>query len=182
MKKNLNHTSRFVFPLLVLCIGVLSGCETFRTPQQRQSDAARQQANARMADEKFHRVQGRVESTEMENSRLTQEIQQLRNELRATNSQLGQMDRNLKTLEARQASEMKALIRNVEKLINKSVGTSSSSSSRSNRGSGYEHVVEPGHTLSAIASLYGTSVSSIKKANKLKSDQIYVGQKLFIPQ
>jgi len=43
-------------------------------------------------------------------------------------------------------------------------------------------VVEAGHTLSAIAQAYGTSVDAIKKANNLKSDSIYVGQKLFIPQ
>ena len=47
--------------------------------------------------------------------------------------------------------------------------------------SGYEHKVQSGQTLSAIAQAYGVSVEKIKKANGLNSDVIRVGQKLFIP-
>ena len=47
---------------------------------------------------------------------------------------------------------------------------------------GYEHVVESGQSLSTIAAAYKVSVSSIKKANNLKSDGVRVGQKLFIPK
>jgi LysM repeat protein len=46
---------------------------------------------------------------------------------------------------------------------------------------GYEHKVQSGQTLSAIAVAYGVSVEKIKKANNLKSDSIRVGQTLFIP-
>ncbi len=47
---------------------------------------------------------------------------------------------------------------------------------------GYEHVVEKGQTLSAIAKAYKTSVDAIRKANNLKNDTVYIGQKLFIPK
>jgi N-acetylmuramoyl-L-alanine amidase len=47
--------------------------------------------------------------------------------------------------------------------------------------SGYEHKVQSGQTLSAIAQAYGVSVEKIKKANGLKNDVIRVGQTLFIP-
>lgn len=47
--------------------------------------------------------------------------------------------------------------------------------------SGYEHKVQSGQTLSAIAVAYGVSVERIKKANNLTSDVIRVGQTLFIP-
>ncbi|MCM3584607.1 LysM peptidoglycan-binding domain-containing protein [Mesobacillus maritimus] len=40
--------------------------------------------------------------------------------------------------------------------------------------------VKPGDTLSAIAKRYHTSAQEIKKVNKLRSDQIYIGQKLKI--
>ncbi|GAB5560931.1 MAG: hypothetical protein SynsKO_25780 [Synoicihabitans sp.] len=43
------------------------------------------------------------------------------------------------------------------------------------------HVVKRGENLSLIAQTYGTRVSSIKKANKLRSDRIRIGQKLRIP-
>jgi len=43
------------------------------------------------------------------------------------------------------------------------------------------HVVKSGETLSGIANKYNTTVDAIKKANNLKSNKIYVGQKLKIP-
>ena len=47
---------------------------------------------------------------------------------------------------------------------------------------GYEHVVEKGQTLGAIARAYNTTVDAIKKANNLKNDTVLIGQKLFIPK
>lgn len=46
----------------------------------------------------------------------------------------------------------------------------------------YEYTVEQGATLSVIARAYKVSVADIKKANRLKSDIIRVGQKLYIPK
>ncbi len=49
-------------------------------------------------------------------------------------------------------------------------------------GSGYEHKVERGQTLSVIARGYGKSLESIMKANKISNpSHIRVGQVLFIP-
>ncbi len=86
----------------------------------------------------------------------------------------------MQALESKQAREMKELVSRVEKLLNKAVA--SPRTSTPSHGAGHEHVVEKGHTLSAIAQAYGTSVEAIKKANNLKNDNIYVGQKLFIPE
>lgn len=47
--------------------------------------------------------------------------------------------------------------------------------------SGYNHIVEAGQTLSEIARGYGVTVNAIKQANGLKSDNLRIGQKLFIP-
>jgi len=160
-------------------LAVLTGCETIQTPQQRQQDAARQQAASRYAEERVNRLQGQVESIEMENARLMQEMQQLRNEVRSYSSQISQLNSNMQALEAKQSRESQEVINRVEGLLKKSVASSPSTPSR---GAGREHVVEAGHTLSAIAQAYGTTVDAIKKANNLKSDNIYVGQKLFIPQ
>ena len=48
-------------------------------------------------------------------------------------------------------------------------------------GSGYNHIVEARQTLSEIARGYGVTVAAIKQANGLKSDNLRIGQKLFIP-
>ena len=166
--------------LLILPLaGLLSGCETLQTPQQRQQAAAREQAATRMTDEKLHRLKGQIESVEMENARLAQEMQQLRNEVRSLNSQISQLGSGMQSMQSRQARDKQEVIDQVSKRVGTLIQKQAASAPRS---SGREHVVESGHTLSAIASAYGTSVSAIKKANKLKSDNIYVGQKLYIPE
>lgn len=153
-----------------------------QTPQQRREAQAREQAKMRQAEERAYRMQGQVESVEIQNERLLQEISQLRSQVRSANSQISQLNSKMSSLEAKQAREMNELIKRVEGLLKKSMASSSRSSSRSSaRVSGREHVVESGHTLSTIAQAYGSSVSAIKKANNLKSDNIYVGQKLVIP-
>lgn len=43
------------------------------------------------------------------------------------------------------------------------------------------HIVRRGETLSALARRYGTTVSAIRRANGLRSNMIYVGQRLKIP-
>jgi LysM repeat protein len=42
------------------------------------------------------------------------------------------------------------------------------------------YIVKSGDSLSVIASKYKTTVDSIKRANKMKSDMIKPGQKLII--
>ena len=44
-----------------------------------------------------------------------------------------------------------------------------------------EHTVERGHVLFNIAKAYHVSVQEIRTVNKLKSDKLFVGQKLLIP-
>jgi chromosome segregation ATPase len=163
----------------VFSVVLLSGCETIQSPQQRQQAAARQQAASRYTEERVLRLQGQVETVEAEYGRLMQELQQLREQVRSCNSQISTLNSNMQALDAKQAREMKETLKRVERLIGDVAAAPRSSTPA--RGSGREHVVESGHTLSAIAQAYGTTVSAIKKANNLKSDSIYIGQKLFIP-
>jgi LysM repeat protein len=166
--------------LCLLPLLALTGCETLQTPQQRQQATARQQAAARMADEKLYRLQGKVESVEMENARLAQEMQQLRSEVRSLNNQVAQLGSGIQTLETRQARDKQEVVEQVSKRVGSLMEKQAAAAPP--KSSGREHVVESGHTLSAIAQAYGTTVKAIMQANSLKSDQIFVGQKLFIPQ
>ena len=96
-------------PLLTLLF--LSGCETLQTPQQRQQAAARQQAATRHSAERVRLVQGQVETVEMENERLMQELQSLQRDSRSYNNQIAQLNRKMSALEAKQSREMKELIK-----------------------------------------------------------------------
>lgn len=60
---------------------------------------------------------------------------------------------------------------------------SSSSADSAPVGSGefYEYIVERGATLSAISKAYGVTIKDIVDANRLKSHNIFAGQKLYIP-
>lgn len=165
--------------LYLMPLVALTGCETLQTPQQRQQ-TVRQQAATRYTEDRVHRMQGQLESIEMENARLMQELQQLRQEVQASHSQMSQVNSRMGSLESKQAHEMNELIKRVESLLKKSVAARPAP--KPSHGAGREHIVEAGHTLSAIAQAYGTSVKAIKQVNNLKSDSIYVGQKLFIPE
>jgi LysM repeat protein len=45
-----------------------------------------------------------------------------------------------------------------------------------------EHIVRPGETLASIANTYGLSAAAIMQANRLQTDLIYPGQRLYIPR
>ena len=158
----------------LFAIVATSGCQTYRMQQEQ----ARNDAAASYNQERMRVVQGRVESMESENSRLLREVQELRAEVNRCNSQISQLNSNMQALEAKQVREMKKTIAEVEKILN----SSSRRGSSSNRGPGRMHTVQSGHTLSTIAQAYGSTVKTIKKANNLDSDVIFVGQKLFIPE
>lgn len=50
------------------------------------------------------------------------------------------------------------------------------------KGSGKEHLVRPGETLSSIATLYKVKVQDLMQANNIKDDRIRIGQKIVIPE
>jgi len=58
--------------------------------------------------------------------------------------------------------------------------TPTSPATKSSTSKSKTHMVKPGDSLSAIAAKYKTTVDSLKRANKLKSDTIQIGQKLVV--
>lgn len=64
---------------------------------------------------------------------------------------------------------------------NRSAGSGSGSVREAASGRGGVHVVRRGETLGSIARKYHTTISKLKKANKMKSDRLREGQKLRLP-
>ena len=94
-------------------------------------------------------------------------------------------DRELEALKkqiAADAETRKAQLNKLaDKLINQPAQRVQTPAQEIPQGEFIEHTVEPGTTLSALSKAYGVTVSDIKKANRLSSDNIRVGQKLLIP-
>ena len=63
---------------------------------------------------------------------------------------------------------------------NNSNNNTNTNTSKPSPNQGKTHTVKSGDTLSGIANRYGTSVAQLKQWNNLKSDTIYVGQKLAV--
>ena len=126
-------------------------------------------------------------------------------DLRMVQDRMGRLEQQLADLKAGQSREQELLLLKVSEQVNKSmkeylsgnppparaaaspaagVRTPSSTGARTapTAERGWEHQVEAGQTLSAIAVAYGTTTQAILKANNMQNaDSIRVGQKLFIP-
>lgn len=148
--------------------------------QQTQREIQEARATAQSAETQIGRMEMRIERLEASTANTTWASQSEVEELRKENQEL----RNaLAAAKAEHAQLKTEIINNVQGLLKEQQKRTSAMTQpvRQQTVSGYEHKVEYGQTLSAIAKAYGVSVSKIKEANKLKSDVIREGQVLFIP-
>ena len=164
--------------LLLLATG---GCVTMVD----QATMAQQQADYDKLCEDVQRLTEKINGIQMEQQNLAREIESVQKAPRedlVVRNRLDTLDRQVQALGAARESDRKQIVSDLSHKVAAIVGSPSGGHSGSGSETGYEHVVEAGQTLSAIAAAYKVSVSSIRKANNLKSDSVRVGQKLFIPQ
>jgi len=181
----------------------MAGCVTYTTPDELAAMQLRHQEDLRMLQEQLRIVQGRVEGAEMETQRLASEIEALRRAVAASadgsarlvQPKLQELESRIARLDAARETDRQAIVDELSKrmaeAIKRAVGsgttasTSVRSTTRRTSGSttGYEHVVQPGETLSAIAAAYGVSASVIAQENNITDPtKLRAGQKLFIPE
>jgi nucleoid-associated protein YgaU len=138
-------------------------------------------------DEKVSRLSAQVEDLQFQQQKLQKDLESIRAELQELRRAAGGLaSGDLKALEdrinavdaARQADK-RAI---VDQLAKELSGLSSGKPAGKPSADAKEHAVAKGDTLSAIAKLYGVTVSDLKKANNLSSDELKVGQKLTIPK
>lgn len=159
--------------LIIFFVIILSSCQTIE--QSRQTEA-RRQVEQRYIDERNNRLQGDVNVLREDLTVLREEVSSLKetvNEIRSLSLESEEKFRHAK-------ANQEKVIDNLRSLLKSELSSISDTNNKDIEG--HEHVVESGHTLSAIALAYGSTVTAIKQANKLDSDDIYVGQRLFIPQ
>ena len=179
--------------LIVICC-FFSGCLTTPASSRR---AAREREDFLILQEDMRQLSGRMESMELELDRIQNDLDYMRSQqknsedanIKYMQSKLAEYDNRLSRMSTANEKDKKEIIDKLSKQIAEILKTKSSSrtGNRQNRragsGYGYEHEVQPGETLSAIAAAYGVTTRAIIEANDIKNaNMLNVGQKLFIPE
>ena len=106
-------------------------------------------------------------------------------EVAALREQLDALQRQVRALDAARAADKREIYDDITKKVTelvKKVTPAAPPAKKAAPQTGYEHVVQAGESLSAIAQAYGVKMDAILKANNIKNaDAIRIGQKLFIP-
>lgn len=172
--------------LLLAALG--GGCITAEDPAARM----REREDLLLLQDRLTRTEGRLETLEMEYQRLMQDLHGLsasRGEAgaqqRGVQAQMDSLEQRLAALDAARERDRQAIVDQLSGRIAEVMRAGSRPPAGGNPGSGmgYEHSVQPGETLSAIAAAYKVSVKSIIDSNNLKDpDHLRQGQQLFIPR
>lgn len=162
--------------IALAAMGLLTaGCETVRI--ETRADRMAQLQDRLIEQENQRRMAGRIETLEMEIGQLNRDLQQLRSDLENRCNTIEQKsEEDKRELITRLSSELDKLAKQVASVPAAPAGGTQS-------GYGYEHIVQPGETLSTIAKAYSVTTKTIIQANKIKNPNLLsVGQKLFIPE
>lgn len=171
--------------LLCLVVGAsASGCASYMR-ETRQTQA--REAHERMSvSSDVSMLKERLKGIEMAQEQIAKDIMDLKRLVSKSSSASAELDgklaRAVKALEARDETLQRETIQSISKKMAE-IMKSQVTTSGSHSGSGVEHVVESGQTLSAIAQAYGVTVSAIVKANNITNpNAVKAGRKLFIPR
>jgi len=199
------------FPVLIGALTVLCGCQTYRgsyrpqnsnyaqqpkyIPQKKDTQALQAKAMRKEFDGLYEQVgmlTRKVNELQDTHAQFNQKINSLQQQLAGSTQQNQQLTSELsvlKQLQADQDKNVRGMINNVVDQVAKDTATAIGSlqqqqaaQAQQSQGQFYEYKVQPGATLGAIAKAYKCSIKDIKISNNLKSDVIYVGQKLKIPR
>lgn len=178
--------------IVLLSALTLSGCATLNDST---TAAVRENEDFLILRQDLTKLQGRVESIELENQRLLNETEKMRALLSASKEQysaserrLDDWERRLQALDAAREKDRQAII---DQLSAKMAGILSGGGKTgagkqapvAASATGNEHIVKAGENLSTIAAAYKVKTSALIEANHLtNADVLQTGQKLIIPQ
>ncbi len=194
------HLLRGIPAALALCAPLLTGCFATYGVEQSQAEAALRE-DMRLLQEENRRLKGRIEAFDLEVERLNRSVDLLRAapggpsmaDLQALQQRIAALETQLRSLDAARERDRKEIIDTLTARISQVVSASGAARPRpaappqtaprrTGPQEGYEHVVEAGQSLSAIAAAYGVTPKAIIDANNLTNPNVLrVGQKLFIP-
>jgi len=189
-------------PFRTLCAAVAilsaaSGCVTMQQSDEMLRVQQQQREDSLLLQDDLRRIRARLDYLEQEMNRLSKQVDAAgadqargyQSQMQGMTASIEDLQKRIRAVDAARESDKKEIVdtlsRRIQEVLKSSAPARSSASSTPRRAvsnEGYEHVVQSGETLSAIAKAYGVSSADIIQANGLKSaDMLRVGQKLFIP-
>jgi LysM repeat protein len=171
---------------------LLAGCVNTEIKQEQAS----QREDIRGMQDKLDKLQSDIVSVQSENDALKTQVSNLKEDLATSNDtndqykkDISRLDDLIKKLDSARDQDRKIIVDEVSSEISrlsKKIQTVSTPTPAPKSPAvveeGVEHTVSKGETLLAIAKAYGVTMKQIREANKLNTDSLKVGQKLFIPQ
>lgn len=187
-------TSRLLSCAAFVALWSCTACVS--TYESRSRETARQQADQEVLLDQMRRLQGRVESAELQIEELNRQVDRLRSDLRQSGSmqdsaltlKLSAAETRIAQLESARERDRQEIIDKLSERVTKLMAGSAPAATAqrtrpSGSATGYEHEVQSGQTLSQIAQAYGVTAKAIIDANNLQNpNSLRVGQKLFIPE
>lgn len=174
--------------LLAMVSLLVTGCTTIYGDTGMAEEEARVDLEMQNMRAQVDRLQARVLESEQERQILHRRLDAVEGELQTirqdTDSRVRGVETAMSGYESARVRDREEVVNQLSKKVSDIVRTTPApTQSRARVAEGYEHVVQPGETLSAIATAYGTRSSAIIEANDLKNpDSLRAGQKLFIPE
>lgn len=169
-----------LFILFVFCYGCII------TEESMQRIEARRDSELTFLRTDVERLQKLIQDWEKEKESIVKHTydnhQKILNELANINKRIDALETKVNLIARDKEKIRNEVIDELSKKIEQMLKYSAKSSVSSSWSKGYEHTVQPGETLSKIASAYKVPLDTIIKANNITDpNSIRAGTKLFIP-
>lgn len=186
---------RMIIPILMAGFFAV-GCVA--SPREQQMLAQRQREDNLMLQEEVRRLRARMDAMEDDLQRMNQQVsaagaeqsRAVQGQMQGINATLDDLNKRIRAVDAAREQDKKEIVTRLSgemaELIKRQQSASRSAAptarSRPVSDTGYEHIVQSGETLSAIAKAYGVTTADIVAANNLAdANNLRIGQTLFVP-
>jgi nucleoid-associated protein YgaU len=175
--------TRFIsYASVLLSLVLTSGCSTLSFEDR--SLLTGMQTDIDNLGHETRKVSGLLEGIEVRQTQLRADVRAIEDKQAgsrdAVDRKLAAVDARIKAVDTARQKDRAAIVSELSDKMAKVINAQRASTPSEY---GYEHTVQVGETLSAIAAHYGASVDAIVAANKLKNaNAIRAGQKLMVPK